>query len=113
MTKMVVLIVWAILLGGLYPLARLWQYPSSLLGRLSLGAMSISYLWCLAGVAFPSAIGPHYSNIRVGIIQVNLWGSLALCVTTIKFHDRKLLALLVGIWLVGIWLYVRTISFVV
>lgn len=110
---LVVALVWVLLAGGAVPLALLWKSSATTrTSRIVLGAMTCSYLWCMLGVIFPLAIGPHYSDLRIGIINVNLWLSLALAGAGLRFLNPKSLAAVVAIWLPAAWLYIRTVSFI-
>ncbi|WP_031495393.1 hypothetical protein [Bryobacter aggregatus] len=109
---LMVALVWMLLLGGTVPLALLWKSASTRASRILLGAMTCSYLWCLVGIIFPLAIGPHYSDLRLGIINVNLWLSLAMAGAGLRVLHPKMLAIAVALWLPAAWIYIRTVSFV-
>jgi hypothetical protein len=94
----------------LYPLPRLWGLRSTMASRIVLGVMSASYFWCLLGVIFPVAIGPHYTGLRYGIIDGNLYGGVLLLCALVVLHAKKGLAAVVGFWVVFAWLYIRTVS---
>lgn len=111
--NLVVALAWVLLVGGTVPFALLWKSTTTTkASRILLAAMTCSYLWCLLGVVFPSAIGPHYSDLRLGIINVNLWLSLAMAGVGLRLLNSKPLAILVAIWLPAVWLYIRTVSFI-
>jgi hypothetical protein len=108
----IVALAWLLLAGGTVPLLLLWRSQLSRAARLLLCGMTVSYLWGLLGVVYPIAIGPHYSDLRMSIIQCNLWLGLAMAVIGLATFTSKGLALAVAIWLPSAWLYIRTVSFI-
>lgn len=105
--------VWAVLFLGIVPFALLWRRPPVRWPRYLLATMTASYIWCLLGIVYPPAIGPHYSDLRLTIIQFNLWVSVVLALAALRLLEPRPLAIAAAVWLLSVWLYIRSVSFVV
>lgn len=110
---MVVALVWAFLLGGSIPIVVLWWLDSTSRSQLLLAAMTTSYLWCVSAAFFPMTLGPHYSDLRLHLIQGNLLIAVAMGLMGLKIFNKKGWAIAAGMWLILIWIYMSAISFVV
>ena len=83
------------------------------LGKLALGASTLSYVWLLGLLLLPSVFGPHYSALRYTTALINLGAGLVLVGLALRFARGAPLVRPAVACVFVLWLYVVVISSVV
>jgi hypothetical protein len=105
-------IIWLLLGGGTIPLIWLWRTAGGHgLTRSASIVLWASFLWLLCAVAWAPLAGPHYSDIRLALINANIAVVVLDGIFLLFKSDAKAAAATASCWLVLGWLYLRAVSF--
>jgi uncharacterized membrane protein len=105
-------VIWVLLVASAIPLIWLSRaVADGVLNRTAVGALWASFVWLLSGTAFAPAIGPHYSSLRLALINLNITVVLAGGAFLFFKGGAKLPAALSSCWIAMGWLYLRAVSF--
>jgi hypothetical protein len=109
---MLTAIIWATLISTSVPLTWLWRTAETKeLTRVAMVVMWGSFVWLLSAVAYAPLVGPHYSEIRLLLINANIAIVVLAAILLISTTSAKIPAVIAGGWLSLGWLYLRAVSF--
>ncbi len=109
---MLTTIVWVLLAAAVIPLIWLWRTSHSRASvRGGLIVLSASFLWLLSGAAYAPAIGPHYSDIRLALINSNIAVVILDGIFLLLKSNAKVPTVVASGWIAFGWLYLRAVSF--